>query len=131
MYIWLWVIGTSAIVLPLAIAALRGWVPKGVRHRTTPWATQVRGVAMLVIWAGGLVHPLLRSSDLTEDDMYFLGSLVQPGLLMFGAGLMAGSQLGEWFYRRAVPAGTPEAARYGGEPVPDRRSAADRYTSSE
>jgi hypothetical protein len=103
-FLWLWLIGWSAFALPLAVASLRGWAPKRVRRRTSPWSIRVRGVALLVLWAGGLTGPLLRWSDLDSEDASFLASMVQGGLLMFAGGLMAGSQLGEWFYRRAVRA---------------------------
>ncbi|WP_189787897.1 hypothetical protein [Streptomyces capitiformicae] len=102
MFLWLWPIGWSAFALPLAIASLRGWAPKSVRRRITPWGIRVRGVALLVIWVGGLIVPLLQHSGLDTDDAAFLGAVVQVGFLMFAAGLMGGSQLGEWFYRRAV-----------------------------
>lgn len=117
MFQWLWLIGWSAFALPLAIAALRGWAPKSVRRRTTPWGIRVRGVALLVIWVGGLIVPLLRWSDLDTEDAVFLGSLVQVGCLTFAAGLMGGSQLGEWFYRRAVrPEELEETSSTGGRP---------------
>ncbi|MFF6880245.1 MULTISPECIES: hypothetical protein [unclassified Streptomyces] len=102
MFLWLWLIGWSAFALPLAIASLRGWAPKQVRRRTSPWGIRVRGVALLVLWLGGLAGPLLRWSDLDTADAGFLTSVVQGGFLMFAAGLVAGSQLGEWFYRRAL-----------------------------
>ncbi|WP_405638843.1 hypothetical protein [Streptomyces sp. NBC_00019] len=102
MFLWLWLTGWSACVLPLAIASLRGWAPKSVRRRTAPWGIRVRGVALLVIWAGGLIVPLLWRSGLDTQDAAFFGAIVQVGLLMFAAGLMSGSWLGEWFYRRAV-----------------------------
>lgn len=104
MFLWLWLIGWSAFALPLAVASLRGWAPKRVRSRTSPWSIRVRGVALLVLWLGGLTGPLLRWSDLDSADARFLASVVQGGLLMFAGGLVAGSQLGEWFYRRAVRA---------------------------
>ncbi|WP_405954908.1 hypothetical protein [Streptomyces phaeochromogenes] len=117
MFLWLWLIGWSVFVLPLAIASLRGWAPKSVRRRTTPWGIRVRGVALLVLWAGGLIVPLLRWSGLDTEDAAFLGSIVQVGLLMFAAGLMGGSQLGEWFYRRAVsPKPLDEMPGSGGRP---------------
>jgi hypothetical protein len=103
-FLWFWLIGWSAFVLPLAVALLRGWAPKRVRSRTSPWSIRVRGVALLVLWFGGLTGPLLRWSDLDSGDAGFLTSVAQGGLLMFAGGLVAGSQLGEWFYRRAVRA---------------------------
>lgn len=70
--------------LPLAIASLCGWAPKSVRRRTTLWGIRVRGVALLVVWVGGL---------------------------------MGGSQLGKWFYRRAVqPHALDEKPSTGGRP---------------
>ncbi|MBE1594176.1 MULTISPECIES: hypothetical protein [Streptomyces] len=104
MFLWLWLIGWSAFALPLAVASLRGWAPKRVRSRTSPWSIRVRGVALLVIWLGGLTGPLLRWSDLDSADAGFLASVVQGGILVFAGGLVAGSRLGEWFYRRAVRA---------------------------
>lgn len=110
MFLWFWLIGWSAFALPLAIASLRGWAPKRVRSRTTPWGIRVRGVALLVMWLGGLTGPLLRWSDLDTGDASFLASVVQGGLLMFAGGLVTGSQLGEWFYRRAVRAQQAQTA---------------------
>jgi len=55
-----------------------------------------------VIWFGGLTVPLLRSSGLDAEDAGFLASVIPVGFLMFASGLMAGSQLGEWFYRRVM-----------------------------
>ncbi|MXM63889.1 hypothetical protein GR925_10615 [Streptomyces sp. HUCO-GS316] len=117
LWLWLWLIGWSAFALPLAIASLRGWAPMWVRRRTSPWGIRVRGVALLVIWVGGLIGPLLRWSDLDTEDAAFLGFIVQVGFLMFAAGLMGGSQLGEWFYRRAVqPKELDETPSTGGRP---------------
>ncbi|MGW3413133.1 hypothetical protein [Streptomyces sp. NPDC000888] len=117
MFLWLGLIGWSAVVLPLAIASLRGWAPKSVRRRTTPWGIRVRGVALLVIWGGGLIVPLLWRSGLDAEDAAFLGAVVQVGFLMFAAGLMSGSWLGEWFYRRAVRSrGLDEMPCSGGRP---------------
>ncbi|MFE7839531.1 hypothetical protein ACFU53_26795 [Streptomyces sp. NPDC057474] len=110
-FLWLWLIGWSAFALPPAIASLRGWAPKRVRSRTSPWCIRVRGVALLVIWLGGLTGPLLRWSDLDSEDAGFLASVVQGGLLMFAGGLVAGSQLSEWFYRRAVRAQAVDQAQ--------------------
>ncbi|MGW0495948.1 hypothetical protein ACWD0Z_11100 [Streptomyces sp. NPDC003007] len=102
MFLWIWLIGWSACALPLAIASLRGWAPERVRRRTSPWGIRVRGVAVLVFWLGGLSGPLLRWSDLDTAGAGLLTSVVQVGLLMFAAGLMAGSRLGEWFHRHLV-----------------------------
>ncbi|MFK4106455.1 hypothetical protein ACI2L1_41685 [Streptomyces sp. NPDC019531] len=62
----------------------------------------MRGVALLVIWIGGLVVPLLRWSGLDAEDAAFFGSIMEVGVLMFAAGLIGGSQLSERFYRQAV-----------------------------
>lgn len=110
-FVWLWLIGWSAFALPLAIALLRGWAPKRVRSRTSPWGLRVRGVAVLVLWLGGLTGPLLRWSGLDSEDAGFLASAAQDGLLIFAGGLVAGSQLGEWFYRRAVRAQSVDQAQ--------------------
>ncbi len=99
---WLWLIGWSAFALPLAIASLRGWAPRRVRRRTSPWGICVRGVALLVIRIGGLVVPMLRFSGLDTEDATFFGSMMEVGVLMFAAGLIGGSQLSERFYRRTV-----------------------------
>jgi hypothetical protein len=116
-FLWFWLIGWSAFALPLAIASLRGWAPRRVRQRTSPWGIRVRGVALLVLWAGGLVAPLLRGSGLDAEDAGFLAAVVQVGLLTFAAGLVSGSQFGEWFYRRAVRSQAPAEARgSGGQP---------------
>ncbi|TQJ37007.1 hypothetical protein OHU34_42775 [Streptomyces sp. NBC_00080] len=64
----------------------------------------MRGVALLVIWIGGLVGPLLRWSGLDTEDATFFGAMTEVGVLMFAAGLIGGSQLSEQFYRRAVRA---------------------------
>ncbi|MDX2757160.1 MULTISPECIES: hypothetical protein [Streptomyces] len=111
MFLWLWLIGWSAFALPLAIASLRGWAPKRVRSRTSPWGLRVRGVALLVIWIGGLTGPLLRWSHLDSQDATFFASVVQGGFLVFAGGLVAGSQLSEWFYRRALRAQTVDQAQ--------------------
>lgn len=102
MFLWAWLIGWSAFVLPLSIASLRGWAPKRVRSRTTPWGIRVRGVAMLVMWVGGLVVPLGRWGGLVGKDAMLLLPVVEASLLLFAAGLIAGSQLGDRFRRSAV-----------------------------
>ncbi|MDH6566823.1 hypothetical protein M2160_001844 [Streptomyces sp. SAI-117] len=102
MFTWLWLIGWSVVTLPLAAASLRGWAPRRVRRRTSPWGIRVRGVALLVIWAGGVVVPLLRWSGLDPESATFFGSMAEVGVLMFAAGLIGGSQLNEWFHRRTV-----------------------------
>ncbi|WP_327312668.1 hypothetical protein [Streptomyces sp. NBC_01235] len=99
MFLWLWLIGWSAFVLPLSVASLRGWAPRRVRSRTTPWGIRVRGVALLVMWVGGLVVPLGRWGGLVGEDAMFLMPGVEVGLLLFAAGLIAGSQLGDRFRR--------------------------------
>ncbi|GAA3791749.1 hypothetical protein ACFS5L_06635 [Streptomyces phyllanthi] len=116
-FLWFWLVGWSAFALPLAISSLRGWAPKRVRRRTSPWGIRVRGVALLVIWFGGLTVPLLRSSGLDAEDRIFLASVMQVGFLMFASGLMAGSQLGEWFHRRVMRDQAVDQARgSGGRP---------------
>ncbi|WP_326661280.1 hypothetical protein [Streptomyces canus] len=102
MSLWAWLIGWSAFALPLAIASFRGWAPRRVRSRTTPWGIRVRGVALLVMWVGGLVVPLGRWGGLVDEDAMFPLSAVQVSLLMFAAGLISGSQLGDRFRRRAA-----------------------------
>ena len=102
MFLWAWLIGWSAFVLPLSIASLRGWAPRRVRSRTTPWGIRVRGVALLVMWVGGLVVPLGRWGGLVGEEAMFLLPAVQAGLMLFAAGLISGSQLGDPFRRRAA-----------------------------
>ncbi|GGR92603.1 hypothetical protein GCM10010269_34530 [Streptomyces humidus] len=114
MFLWAWLIGWSAFVLPWSIASLRGWAPKRVRSRTTPWGIRVRGVAMLVMWVGGLVVPLGRWGGLVGKDAMFLLPVVEAGLLLFASGLIAGSQLGDRFRRSAVP------PQIGGQGIGDR-----------
>jgi hypothetical protein len=97
-FLWAWLIGWSAFVLPLSIASLRGWAPRWVRRRTTPWGIRVRGVAMLVMWIGGLL-PLARWGGLVGEDAMFLLPVAQAGLLLFAAGLISGSQLSDRFRR--------------------------------
>ncbi|MFI1358083.1 hypothetical protein ACH4TV_31540 [Streptomyces sp. NPDC020898] len=111
MFDWLWLLGWSALALPLAIASLRGWAPKWTRHQISPWGIRVRGVALLVFWASGMVVPLARWSGLDSEDSMFLTFPAQFGLMMFGAGLLCGSQLGEWFYRQAMQARLLDEAR--------------------
>ncbi|MDW4909088.1 hypothetical protein RB628_28070 [Streptomyces sp. ADMS] len=101
MFLWLWLVGWSAFVLPLSVATLRGWAPKRVRSRTTPWGIRVRGVALLVMWVGGLVVPLGRWSGLAGEDAMLLTPVSEAGLLLFAAGLIAGSQLSDRFRRSA------------------------------
>lgn len=105
MFLWSWLIGWSAFVLPLSIASLRGWAPRRVRQ-TSPWGIRVRGVALLVMWVGGLVVPLGRWGGLVGGDAMFLLPGIEVGLLLFAAGLIAGSQLGDRFRRSAEPAQT-------------------------
>ncbi|TQJ92530.1 hypothetical protein FBY22_3401 [Streptomyces sp. SLBN-31] len=112
---WIWLITWSAFVLPLAIASLRGWAPRRVRSRTSPWGIRVRGVAMLVMWVGGLV-PLLRWSGLLGQETSLLLTVVQAGLLMLAAGLISGSQLSELFRRRAVRSLRADQGPGGGRP---------------
>ncbi|KUN08126.1 hypothetical protein AQI96_28370 [Streptomyces canus] len=58
--------------------------------------------ALLVIWIGGLVVPMLRSSGLDTEDATFFGSMVEVGVLMFAAGLVGGS----WLSARSMDART-------------------------
>ncbi|MFF8536952.1 hypothetical protein ACF07B_34175 [Streptomyces sp. NPDC015532] len=102
MFVWLWIAVWSAFVLPLSIASLRGWAPKRVRNRTSPWGIRVRGVAMLVMWTGGMIAPLLHWTSLNGDDTLFLATVIQVGLLMLAIGLIGGSQLGDRFHRRTM-----------------------------
>ncbi|WP_327368267.1 hypothetical protein [Streptomyces sp. NBC_01217] len=98
----LWVCGLSALALPLAIALICGWSPRWVRRRTSPWGIRVRGVAFLVLWASGMVVPLAKWGGLDSEDAALATFPAQFGMMTFAAGLMCGSELGEWFYRRAV-----------------------------
>ncbi|MFI6012603.1 hypothetical protein ACIBAG_27945 [Streptomyces sp. NPDC051243] len=113
MFDWLWVLGWSALALPLAIASLRGWAPKRVRRHVSPWGIRVRGIALLVFWASGMVVPLARWAGLDSEDSTFLTFPAQFGLMMFGAGLMCGSQLGERFHRQAMQSWTLNEGRDG------------------
>ncbi|WP_191971866.1 hypothetical protein [Streptomyces luteolifulvus] len=113
MFDWLWACGWSALALPLAIASLRGWAPKQVRRRTAPWEIRVRAVALLVFWASGLIVPLARWGGLNSEDTTLFTFPAQFGLMMFGAGLMCGSQLGERFRQQAMRSWTPDEVRGG------------------
>lgn len=116
---FLWLADWSAFVLPLSVASLRGWAPKRVRGRTTPWGIRVRGVALLVTWVGGLVVPLGRWGGLVGEDAMFLLPAVDVGLLLFAAGLVAGSQLSDRFRQGAarVPKQRTKASASGPEDV--------------
>lgn len=113
MFVWLWLIGWSALALPLAALMLQGWAPRRHRHRALPWATQVRGIAMLVLWAGGMLTPLVLHSDLDREDASFFASVVPAWFTLFAAGLMCGAQRAEGFYRRAIRSATPGRAPHG------------------
>ncbi|MDX2681685.1 hypothetical protein [Streptomyces soliscabiei] len=102
MFTWLWCIGLSALALPCAVLMLKGWAPRRYRRRTVPWAIQVRGVAMLVLWAGGMLTPLIRHSELEPEDASFLSSVVPSGFTLFALGILCGSHLAEGFYRRSL-----------------------------
>lgn len=75
-----------------------------------PLGIRVRGVALLVMWVGGLVVPLGRWGGLVDEDAMFLLPAVEVGLLLFAAGLLGGSQLGDRFRRRAA---RPQAVGHG------------------
>ena len=113
MFDLLWVIGWSVLVLPVSVAVLLGWVPRRVRRRVSPWGIRVRGAALLVFWASGMVVPLARWGGLDAEDRTFLAVPAQFGLMMFGAGLICGSELGEWFYRQAMRSRFLDEARGG------------------
>lgn len=115
MFPWVWLITWSVFVVPLAVASLRGWAPRRVRSRTSPWGIRVRGVAMLVIWVGGLL-PLLRWSGLLGREAAFFLTIVQAGSFMLAAGLISGSQLNEFFRRRAMHPLSADEGRGSGRP---------------
>ncbi|MEW2486764.1 hypothetical protein [Streptomyces sp. NPDC048411] len=115
MFTWLWLVFWSAFALPLAVASLRGWAPRWIRRSTSPWGIRVRGVALLVIWAAGTVGPLLHLSGLGTEDFGLLATVVQVGLLLFAAGLIGGSQLGERFHRREMRRRAVDDTRSRGE----------------
>jgi len=125
----LWVIGWSVFVLPLAVAALRGWAPRWVRRRVSPWGVRVRAVALLVFWAGRMVVPLARWGGLNAEDSAFLMFPAQFGLMMSGVGLMCGSELGERLHRQAMRSWYTDEAR-GGEERPDRPWSTGRLSPS-
>lgn len=114
MFDLLWICGWSVLALPLAISSIRGWAPQRVRRHTTPWGIRVRGVALLVFWASGMVVPLARWGGLDSEDVTFLTFPAQFGLMMFGAGLMCGSQLGERFHRQAMRSWAESESQGGG-----------------
>ncbi|MFE0255786.1 hypothetical protein [Streptomyces sp. NPDC059010] len=122
MFDLLWVCGWSVLVLPFAIALLRGWAPERVRRHATPWEIRVRAVALLVFWASGLAVPLARWGGLDAEDTAFFAFPAQFGLMLFGAGIMCGSQLGERFRRQAMRSWTPDEARGGDWGPPGPRS---------
>lgn len=114
MFELLYVCGTSALVLPVAIAFIRGWAPKAAGRRISPGGIRVRGVALLVLWASATVPPLAEWSGRRPEDSAYLVSSAQLGLMMFGAGLMCGSPLGERFNRQAIQSRSPAEAPDGG-----------------
>ncbi|MFJ8112481.1 hypothetical protein [Streptomyces sp. NPDC096132] len=107
MFDLLWLCGWSLLALPLALASWRGWAPRWVRLRLSPAGVRVRGVALLVLWASGMVTPVIRLSGLDDEESAFLASPAQFGLMMFAAGLMCGSQLAERFASRQPQRDTP------------------------
>lgn len=113
MFDLLWLCGWSALALPLAIASLRGWAPRWTRRHISSWGIRVRGVSLLVLWASAMITPLARYGGLDSEDGTFLTFPAQFGLMMFAAGLMCGSQLGEWFYRQAMRSRLLDESRGG------------------
>lgn len=105
-----WLIGWSVCVLPLAVLLLRGWAPSWARRPSNPAVLRVRGVALLLLWCSGILHPLLRVTGAFAEDGAMLTTVGQGCLMLLAFGLIGGAELTGLFGRRE---GARSAARNG------------------
>lgn len=111
-FLWCWIGLFTAVLLPLGIAMLRGWAPRRARARWSPARIRVQGVAVLLLYVGGLVPAVAELSGMPPEAADLLLAATAPHLLFLSLGLQGGAALTDWFGRRLQrrttggPAGT-------------------------
>lgn len=102
LFLWCWTGLFTTTVLPLSVAALRGWAPRRTRGRVSRARTRVQGVSLLVLYAAAMVHPLFRLADVPREDADFFLPILFPALMFLAMGLQAGAALHDRFSRTPV-----------------------------
>jgi hypothetical protein len=117
-FLWCWMGLLTTTVLPLAVAAMRGWMPRWTRGRRTRARTQVQGVSLLVLYVGGMLHSVVRLSDVPREVADLFLPALFPALMFLALGLQGGAALTEWFGRAQAPhhGPSPQTAPIHGAP---------------
>jgi hypothetical protein len=102
-FLWCWMGLLTTTVLPFAVAAARGWVPRWTRGRRTRARIQVQGVSLLVLYVAAMVHPVVRLSDVPREVADLFLPVLFPAVLFLALGLQGGAALTEWFGRAHAP----------------------------
>ncbi|MEV6163314.1 hypothetical protein AB0L71_15535 [Streptomyces sp. NPDC052052] len=87
-FYWVWIAAYTAVLLPLAIASLRGWSPRWVGDRSVR-AARARGVAACAIYASGLAPAVMGLAGVPDDGMLALRIAAGPCLLLGALALVA------------------------------------------
>ncbi|WNZ09868.1 hypothetical protein [Streptomyces sp. 11x1] len=110
-FLWCWIGLFTAVLLPLGIAMLRGWAPRRARTRWSPARTRVQGVAVLVLYGGGVVPAVADLAAMPREAADLLLSATSPHLVFLSLGLQGGAALSDWFGRRTGPWTGPSTAQ--------------------
>ncbi|KUO21332.1 hypothetical protein [Streptomyces dysideae] len=102
-FLWCWIGLFTAVLLPLGIAMLRGWAPKRARRQWSPARIRVQGVAVLVLYVGGLVRAVAELAGMPSEAADLLLFATGPQLVFLSLGLQGGAALTDWFGRRTQP----------------------------
>ncbi|MFE7763867.1 hypothetical protein [Streptomyces sp. NPDC057438] len=110
-FLWCWIGLFTGVLLPLGIAMLRGGAPRRARTRWSPARTRVQGVAVLVLYGGGMVPAVADLAGMLREAADILLSATSPHLLFLILGLQGGAALSDWFGRRTGPWPGPSTAQ--------------------
>ncbi|MEU2487631.1 hypothetical protein ABZ593_23855 [Streptomyces sp. NPDC012617] len=103
-FAWAWSLGWTLLVLPPALALLRGWAPDWVRRRATPRMVRMRGVGGLILWASAVTSAVLPLVGARTDAWYPARTLAGPVAVITAIALVAVTDVAERRRRRnAVP----------------------------
>ncbi|MFI6106311.1 hypothetical protein [Streptomyces sp. NPDC051310] len=123
MFQWLWIVGWSAVMLPLGGVLLAGRAPRWLRRDSTLGVLRVKGIAAFVLYLGLMVPPTTALAGIQPEAAELLRMALVPTALFAGHGLILGATLCERFNRREAER-APTVPAIGSAVMSDARGGA-------
>ncbi|WP_338491790.1 hypothetical protein [Streptomyces sp. SJL17-4] len=88
----LWIVMSTLVFVPLAVASLRGWTPRWAPAMSTRVA-KARGLAASMIYGASLTPALLGLARVPADELLPLRITAGPLLLLVAVGIVVWTSL--------------------------------------